>query len=120
MKKSLEDFAMKDAKQRKSQCRQCVAEWRKGWRVRHPRVKEKRRIAAVLEAVASFKEANPCMDCGLCYPYFVMDFDHLGEKLKNISKMASQGYSLVKVMEEIKKCDLVCANCHRFRTHARR
>ena len=59
----------------------------------------------------------PCMDCGVEYPHYVMDFDHRdpSTKFKTIARMV--GYSLKRVQEEIDKCDVVCANCHRIRTH---
>lgn len=56
----------------------------------------------------------PCKDCGRSYPYYVMDFDHLGNKEFMISKFLSISWE--RVLEEIKKCDIVCANCHRERT----
>jgi hypothetical protein len=64
-----------------------------------------------------YKESNPCSDCRNFYPYYVMDFDHRGEKMKNVSQMRSS--PLWKIKEEVAKCDLVCANCHRHRTHER-
>lgn len=51
-----------------------------------------------------------------------MDFDHRdGEiKVRSISWMAYHDTSnFEKIKREIKKCDLVCANCHRQRTHDR-
>lgn len=60
-----------------------------------------------------------CLDCGVKYPSFVMDFDHVrGEKVMNISAMVTRGFSVKKLLEEIDKCDVVCANCHRLRTFA--
>ncbi len=62
---------------------------------------------------------NPCIDCGLKYSPSVMDFDHVrGEKLYGISVCASR-FGKVKLLEEISKCDLVCARCHRIRTQSR-
>jgi hypothetical protein len=63
---------------------------------------------------------KPCADCGGEFPYYVMDFDHRdGEvKLFDVSKgMLSLGRA--KVLAEIAKCDIICANCHRIRTAAR-
>lgn len=60
----------------------------------------------------------PCTDCGVSYPYYVMDFDHLRDKAFTISKLANQK-NLQKVKDEIAKCDVVCSNCHRERTHKR-
>lgn len=61
----------------------------------------------------------PCTDCKLTFPPCVMDFDHLRDKNKIISKMIRSN-SLEQIKLEISKCELVCANCHRIRTHARR
>jgi hypothetical protein len=68
--------------------------------------------------VAPYKDV-PCMDCGNKFPSECMDFDHReeGEKFKDISRMGT--YSMEKILEEIVKCDVVCANCHRIRTRLR-
>lgn len=48
-----------------------------------------------------------------------MDYDHVrGEKIKDISDMWAGDKDLI--LAEIAKCDLVCANCHRIRTHLRK
>lgn len=62
---------------------------------------------------------RPCADCGKSYPAYVMDFDHVrGEKRFMLSRAANwAGGGLELVEEEIAKCDVVCANCHRVRTH---
>lgn len=64
---------------------------------------------------------RPCMDCGGSYPPCCMDFDHRpGEpKLGEISRVAAMGL-WAPVLDELAKCDLVCANCHRIRTERRR
>ena len=67
--------------------------------------------------INTFKDA-PCMDCGNSFPPYVMDFDHVGgDKIQNVGEMGS--YSVESILKEIAKCDLVCANCHRIRTHKR-
>ncbi len=47
-----------------------------------------------------------------------MDFDHLdpSKKMGNISDFVKLG-SFAKIRAEIAKCDVVCAVCHRIRTH---
>lgn len=71
------------------------------------------------EVVHNIKN-SPCVDCGLLYPYYVMDFDHRDgvEKIANISTLLSWS-GLPSALKEIEKCDLVCANCHRIRTWKR-
>ena len=70
--------------------------------------------------IRSYKENVACTDCKIVYPYYVLDFDHVGnDKVENISKMA-RWYPLEEIVNEIKKCEIVCANCHRQRTYNRR
>lgn len=72
------------------------------------------------ELVRKLKE-GPCSDCGLLYPFYVMDFDHRdgSEKTLDIGKIANKHWSEKRILEEVAKCDLVCANCHRERTAKR-
>jgi hypothetical protein len=62
----------------------------------------------------------PCMDCGRRYPPCVMQFDHRDGAAKRfmVSRMIHRSPKLI--LEEIAKCDIVCANCHRERTYQRR
>lgn len=59
---------------------------------------------------------KPCVDCGGSFPSICMDFDHVrGEKRYEISRMTRITVSKELILEEIAKCELVCANCHRLR-----
>ena len=62
---------------------------------------------------------KPCIDCGIKYDPWVMDFDHLRDKEFTISSFYAN-YSETKLLSEIAKCDVVCSNCHRIRTHNRK
>jgi len=80
-----------------------------------------RRPAAKTPKLLAFREwineikDEPCLDCGLRSPPEAMDFDHVdGSKIAGITQMWSWGRE--KVLAEIAKCELVCANCHRERT----
>jgi hypothetical protein len=78
------------------------------------------RIKDLVRFVEALKERTPCMDCGRKYPYYVMDFDHTrGVKIDGISRMIRMAKTVEWLQTEIDKCDLVCANCHRERTHKR-
>ena len=79
--------------------------------------KRKQRIE--LRAIVSDAKNVPCADCGKRYPSYVMQFDHIGKKNFNIAQ-AVNGISKKTLMEEIKLCEVVCANCHSERTHRRR
>ena len=84
------------------------------------KVKNIKRRKDLINFVISFKQ-KPCMDCGVQYPHYVMDFDHRDKKTKltSINRMINfHSYSKEKILKEMKKCDLVCANCHRIRTYS--
>ena len=59
---------------------------------------------------------HPCVDCGESNP-IVLEFDHVrGKKYKAVSELMSWDYSLKTLKDEIAKCDVRCANCHRIKT----
>jgi hypothetical protein len=62
----------------------------------------------------------PCTDCGQRFPSCAMDFDHRdgSDKLANVSS-ALKRWSWPRLLAEIAKCDIICANCHRIRTAQR-
>jgi lysyl-tRNA synthetase class I len=74
----------------------------------------------LIKYIQEMKSSSPCLDCKLSYPYYVMDFDHVrGRKQKNVMELINT-LSKKKIDEEIAKCEIVCSNCHRIRTHMRR
>ena len=76
--------------------------------------------AYLAQYLRDLKTKTPCVDCGINYPYYVMDFDHVrGQKHANVMELVST-LSKKKIDEEIAKCEIVCSNCHRIRTHVRR
>lgn len=82
---------------------------------------KKARQAELSVWLRELKESNPCLDCGVSYPYYVMQFDHVrGTKLGNVSAAITNDWSRTKIEAEIAKCELVCSNCHAVRTYQRR
>lgn len=80
--------------------------------------KNRRRRLELQDFLRDLKSSTPCVDCQKIYPYYVMDFDHLRDKAKVVSRIVRSG-SMTLLMAEIAKCELVCANCHRLRTFSR-
>jgi hypothetical protein len=72
-----------------------------------------RRTVALLDYLAE----HPCQDCGEDDPV-VLEFDHRGDKEFDISR-GLRDRAWPTVLQEIAKCDVVCANCHRRRTACR-
>ncbi|MDQ3918195.1 MAG: hypothetical protein M3348_06925 [Acidobacteriota bacterium] len=64
-------------------------------------------------------KSRPCADCGIQYPYYVMDFDHRDGATKSFMLSEVARATAKSLLREIDKCDVVCANCHRERTHRR-
>lgn len=76
--------------------------------------------AALYKYLREKKENTPCADCKENYPYYVMDFDHVrGKKHKNVMELVPT-LSKKIIDEELAKCEIVCSNCHRIRTHMRK
>jgi hypothetical protein len=67
--------------------------------------------------LVEFFESHPCVDCGEADPV-VLEFDHLRDKLFEVTnQFASRNWQ--EILDEIEKCEVVCANCHRRRTARR-
>ncbi|HSH21677.1 MAG TPA: hypothetical protein VK992_03550 [Candidatus Caenarcaniphilales bacterium] len=122
----MEEFAWRRRArgQRDNYCRSCRAAYKQEHYTLHRRRyiegAQRRKRAAVAERAAyliAFFEAHPCADCGENDP-LVLEFDHLECKSFSISK-GLRDRSWSAVLEEMQKCDVVCANCHRRRTARR-
>jgi hypothetical protein len=74
----------------------------------------------VKELILSFLLEHPCVDCGEADP-IVLEFDHRPDenKLFNIGAATSLSMGLASVRDEIAKCEVRCANCHRRITYKR-
>jgi hypothetical protein len=104
-----------------SYCRDCRREYdRRYYHDRGRAARLARGRARLMKArawMAGLKEGVPCTDCGRVFPVWVMHWDHLPgyEKVGNISEMVTSRSRTITIAE-LKKCELVCANCHVIRT----
>jgi len=78
------------------------------------------------EFINELRSSTPCTDCGQKYHFSMMQFDHITpgtkrgtSKYGGVLWMGKQGYSIKNIQAEIDKCEVVCANCHQYRTWAR-
>jgi hypothetical protein len=95
-----------------------LAKYRPGWAAKNPdkeRAYEAASKKRYRDRINAMKNGRPCMDCGGYFPPVCMDFDHRDPSNKSFS-VAGSKRRLWILLEEISKCDLVCANCHRIRT----
>ena len=123
--KPVEEFSWrrKAKGQRDSFCRPCRSAYGKEHyeknRERYIEQAGKRRLnrERTLFFIEFFK-AHPCVDCGEGDPV-VLDFDHVGDdKLFNVGQ-AFRDRNWQSILDEIEKCEVVCANCHRRRIATR-
>lgn len=72
------------------------------------------------EFLANYKLEHGCADCGYRKFAGALDFDHLPgtKKLANVTALYLASWE--RLLGEIAKCEVVCANCHRERTALRR
>ena len=70
-------------------------------------------------ALVKMIKSGACTDCGHRYHPEVMDLDHVrGVKVAAISDLVRG--KTERLLEELSKVELVCANCHRLRGLKRR
>lgn len=80
---------------------------------------KKKEVREYLREIINSSKDRPCQDCGHTHPPFAMDFDHRDPKEKkfNIGGVSKLYWVTEDILrEEIAKCDVVCAMCHRYRT----
>lgn len=68
------------------------------------------------DLVTEYLQEHPCVSCGEADP-IVLEFDHRDPGIKDseVTRLLSYA-SWERILDEIKKCDVVCSNCHRKRT----
>lgn len=124
LEKSIEDFAFKNKSRniRHSACKQCTGSATAAHYTQNPRyykdkAKERDKIVRTenLQFVIDYLKQHPCVDCGESDP-LVLEFDHIRDKDKNVSRLVAERASLDRIKEEIEKCEVRCANCHRRKT----
>jgi|AntDryMetagUQ889_1029465.scaffolds.fasta_scaffold03982_4 hypothetical protein len=80
-------------------------------------IKDRLRLERTRYLIELFK-SHPCVDCGEGDPV-VLEFDHLHDKSFSIGpELSTRNWQ--SILDEIEKCEVVCANCHRRRTAQRR
>ena len=101
-------------------CRACNKAW---YREHAPEVSARTRVSnlrrrdAARALVDRYLLCHPCVDCG--EPDLrVLDFDHQDRASKTacVSLLIARGASPQRLLAEIAKCDVRCANCHRRKT----
>lgn len=120
--KSLSDFRLKrngnGERKPYSKCKPCDKREKKQYARQMAENTKRRRIDG--RRIIETAKDRPCADCGQRFHFSAMDFDHLdsSRKIRSIASMATCRRE--RIVDEMAKCDVVCANCHRVRTWKRR
>lgn len=86
---------------RRRKCRYCY---------RATKTKLRRRQRKYIE---DYKKKEGCEKCGINDPR-VLDFQHIKDKEFTIAEYYHHQFGLKRLIKEIEKCIVICANCHRI------
>ncbi len=122
--KDLKEFGLKwkDREYRQSFCKGCAARRSVAYYKQHRKKILDKSLKVQEEDRAwlrELKDNKPCMDCKVVHRHFALDYDHRdpSKKLAAVGNVLNS-HGRATALKEIAKCDLVCANCHRYRTYA--
>lgn len=99
-----------------SECKDCHRIIRKAY-YENNKIKERNRIkqrkVELKDTYQQFKQTLKCILCSENHPA-TLQFHHLNpnEKEMEVSLAITNGWSFTRIQEEIKKCVVLCANCH--------
>lgn len=98
-----------------SMCKECNKQYQKN----HYKInkldyasKAKQHRHKMAEWFAEIKSKMKCCECGEDH-VACMDFHHNGNKEIELADAIAAGWGEKRILEEIKKCKVLCANCHR-------
>jgi hypothetical protein len=120
----LEAFAPSVARGRKDGfCKACRRDYNKIYYGKHKATVNRNRYLNGIryrtrnrKGLLSYLRQHPCVDCREADTR-VLEFDHVrGKKENNISNLVREGWSWQRILSEIAKCEVRCANCHRRKT----
>lgn len=121
--KVLDEFNFKDKKKgtRQYQCKDCSRLYVRSHYERNKKyyllkafTRNKKNRNEIRRHIWTYLSSHPCVDCKEKDP-IVLEFDHISDKIIEISSM-HRNYTLERVKQEIAKCQVRCANCHRRKT----
>ena len=74
------------------------------------------RVRRRREILDRYKIAKGCIDCGYNENPYALQWDHRDPETKVFTPHRMASYSIKRIFEEVRKCDIRCANCHTIRT----
>jgi hypothetical protein len=108
---------------RQDRCRDCCRAWYLRNCEEHKQrvaLRNERTLRVYRQRLVEYFAEHPCVDCGET-DLRVLEFDHReeDEKAAGVGALVTHLAAWSRVLAEIEKCDVRCANCHRRRTAER-
>lgn len=122
--KPLGEFRWKNKSKgwRKSECKECSKKRDKKYYTPHRKhllkCAKKKRVTLKQEWHNDLKKTMGCNRCG-DLRWYLLEFHHSDPTTKEyaISDMFRMDFSTQRMLKEMNKCELLCANCHREHHH---
>jgi hypothetical protein len=121
VEKDIKEFPLRSrfTKLRQSYCKDCRKVYGAEWYENHKEYqKENSRKhttvyrESIREYLWNYLLTHPCENCGESDPV-VLEFHHIGEKDMAVSQMVTNIINIERLKEELRKCQVLCSNCHR-------
>ena len=116
--KDRSSFYSRGANRVQSWCKACYGDYDKRWRkANREKINNRARRAkrSRMAFIYRYKLAAGCFDCGYNSHSEALQFDHvIGKKSRTISELRNA--MPAKLISEINKCVVRCANCHAVKT----
>lgn len=125
--KPISEFGWRETKGNyQSSCKSCQREISKEWYANNREkqvqnsIRNSRKYRDLFtQKLFEYLKEHACVDCGQKNPV-MLEFDHVrGTKTNEISNLLGNRAQWDKIEQEIAKCDVRCANCHRLVTAKR-
>ena len=79
---------------------------------------KKKRLLKIGNKINNLKLSQGCSTCGYNKNAVALHYDHIKDKKYGISYMVRiSKFKFEEILEEIKKCVLLCSNCHAVKTY---
>src|ERR1051326_2653657 len=94
-----------------------LREYRRNWYVRNPESAKRavrKRKQDIRKWLDEYKSHLKCVRCGEDH-LACLEFHHRDPEKKEmvVSRTVDWGWSIERILAEIAKCEVLCANCHR-------
>lgn len=123
LEKDIEEFPLRNESRsstyRQSYCKDCRKVYGSNWyernkdyQIANARKHSTEYRETLREYLWNYLLIHPCESCGETDPV-VLEFHHVGEKDMAIAEMVTRITSIDRLEEELRKCRVLCSNCHR-------